>query len=244
MAYKRGKSLINFSFFFQAATYIVFYFVWHIAILICLVAGSARYSGKKKLRALKGNAILVSNHTTFLDPVFISGAAMPRTIWHTMLEVTVESPFLGTFTRLLGGLPLPPGITGVEKLIDIAPRAFRLKRYIHFYPEGECYLYNQEIMPFRNGAFYIAARLNLPVFPLVTVFGEGCLKPKTRFARKYPRQILVVLDPLYPEQFVRYKDNGDIDSDSIREFAEAVRKEMQKEIDRRHAENPRWGTMA
>jgi hypothetical protein len=49
MAYKRGKSLINFSFFFQAASLIVFYFIWHIAILICLVAGSARYKGKKKL---------------------------------------------------------------------------------------------------------------------------------------------------------------------------------------------------
>ena len=244
MAYKRGKSLINFSFFFQVATLIVFYFLWHMGFLICLIAGSARYEGKKKLRTLKGNAILVSNHTTFFDPVFISGAAMPRTMWHTLLEATVESPVLGTLTRLLGGVPLPPGMKGIEKIVDIAPRAFRYKRFFHFYPEGECYLYNQQIQNFKAGAFFIAARLNVPVFPLVTVFAEGRLKPKTFFARKFPRQTLVVLDPLYPEKFIRYKDSGSIDMDSVREFADAVRGEMQQEIDKRHAEDPRWGTMA
>ena len=244
MAYKRGKSLINFSFFFQALTYIVFYITWHVGMIVCLTAGSARYENKKKLLRYKGNAILVSNHTTFLDPVFISGAAMPRTMWHTLLEVTVEAPFLGTFTRLLGGIPLPPGITGVEKIIAIAEKAFRYKHFIHFYPEGECYLFSQEIQPFKAGAFYAAARLDLPVFPLVTIFSEGFLKPKTPFARRHPKQTLVVLDPLYPGQYVRYKESGEIDMDSIREFAEAVRKVMQEEINRRHKENPRSGTMA
>ena len=223
---------------------IVFYIIWHIAIIICFVAGAASYEGKKKLRKYKGNAILVSNHTTFFDPVFISGITMPRTMWHTLLEATVEAPLLGTFTRLLGGVPLPPGIKGIEKIIDIAPRAFRYKRFFHFYPEGDCYLYNQQIQPFKAGAFYIAARLNIPVFPLVTVLAEGLLKPKTLFARKFPREKLVVLDPIYSEKYIRQKDSGEIDMDSVREFAEAVRSEMQQEIDRRHAQNPRWGTMA
>ena len=223
---------------------IVFYIIWHVAILICLVVGSARYEGKKKLRKLKGNAILVSNHTTFFDPVFISGATMPWTMWHTLLEATVETPILGTLTRLLGGVPLPPGMKGIEKIIDIAPQAFRYKRFFHFYPEGDCYLYNQQIQPFKAGAFYIAAQLNIPVFPLVTVLAEGHLKPKTLFARKFPREKLVVLDPLYPEKIIRQKDNGEIDMDSVREFAEVVRSEMQQEIDRRHAQDPRWGTMA
>ena len=244
MAYKRGKSLINFSFFFQAATWFVFFSLWHLVILICLIAGSARYEGKKKLRKLKGNAILVSNHTTFFDPVFISGAAMPRTMWHTLMEATVETPFLGTLIRLLGGVPLPPGMKGIEKIIETAPRAFKYKRFIHFYPEGECYLYNQQIQPFKTGAFYISAQLNLPVVPLVTVFREGRLKPKTFFARKFPGETLVVLDPFFPERFIRRKDNGDIEMDSVREFAGTVRMEMQQEINRRHTQNPRWGTMA
>ncbi|MDR2313236.1 MAG: 1-acyl-sn-glycerol-3-phosphate acyltransferase [Spirochaetaceae bacterium] len=244
MAYKKGDSLINFSFLFQAATYVVFYTVWHIGFMVCRILGSARYEGKKKLRALKGNAVLVSNHTTLLDPVFISGAAMPRTIWHTLLEATVKAPFLGTFTRLLGGLPLPPGMAGLEKIIKISSRAFRYKPFIHFYPEGDCYLYNQQIQPFKAGAFYVAARLDLPVYPLVTVFSEGRLKPKTPFARRYPRQTLVVLDPLYPGDFVRRKENGELDINSVQAFAETARRRMQDEIDRRRRENPRWGTQA
>ncbi|MDR0599001.1 MAG: 1-acyl-sn-glycerol-3-phosphate acyltransferase [Treponema sp.] len=244
MAYKRGDSLINFSFFFQAATFAVFYVTWHVAILICLIAGAARYEGRRKLWKFKGNAILVSNHTTLFDPVFISGAAMPRTIWHTLLESTVTTPVLGTFTRLLGGVPLPPGMRGIERIVEIAPRAFRYKRFIHFYPEGECYLYNQEIQPFKAGAFYAAARLDLPVFPLVTVFSEGRREPKTPFARKYPKETLVVLDPLYPARFIRRAENGEIDMDSVREFAEAARTLMRDEIDRRRGQNPRWGTQA
>ncbi|MDR2211823.1 MAG: 1-acyl-sn-glycerol-3-phosphate acyltransferase [Spirochaetaceae bacterium] len=244
MGYKKGDSLINFSFFFQAATYIVFYLVWHIGFVVCRVLGSARYEGKRKLAAVRGNAILVSNHTTFLDPVFISGAAIPRTMWHTLLEATVEAPFLGTFTRLLGGLPLPPGMTGLDKIIKIADRAFRYKPFIHFYPEGECYLYNQQIQPFKAGAFYVAAKLELPVYPLVTVFSEGLFKPKTPLARRYPKQTLVVLDPLYPADFIRRRENGELDMGSIHAFADAARRRMQEEIDRRRRENPRWGTQA
>jgi 1-acyl-sn-glycerol-3-phosphate acyltransferase len=97
-------------------------------------------------------------------------------------------------------------------------------------------------MPFKAGAFYAAARLDLPVYPLVTVFSEGRRKPKTFLARKYPGETLVVLDPLYPKDFVRFGEGGAIEMDSVREFAEAARTRMQDEIDRRHRENPRWGT--
>jgi 1-acyl-sn-glycerol-3-phosphate acyltransferase len=150
-----------------------------------------------------------------------------------MLEATVEFPVLGTYTRLLGGVPIPRGKTGYRKILEICERAFKYRRYLHFYPEGECFLYNQWIREFKPGAFRIAAELDIPVVPLVTVFSEGLFRPWSFWGRSLPVETLVVLEPMYPSQYVRRDSKGEITSESIREFAETARQKMQREIDRR-----------
>ncbi|MDR3325649.1 MAG: 1-acyl-sn-glycerol-3-phosphate acyltransferase [Spirochaetaceae bacterium] len=234
MAYRRGKDLINFSFFFRAVSRLVFSCLWPIAYLLVALLYSIRYEGHKKLRRLNGGAVLVSNHTAYLDPIMISGAALPRLIYQTLLEATVETPVLGTFTRLLGGVPLPPGMRGLEKLIETAKPAFRYRHFIHFYPEGELSLNSQRIERFKFGAFWAAAKLNLPVIPIVTIISEG--------GRRFHKRRLVVLDPFYPKDFIRHKENDSLDLDSVQSFAEAVRQAMQDEIDRRRTLNPKDGT--
>ncbi|MCL2479569.1 MAG: 1-acyl-sn-glycerol-3-phosphate acyltransferase [Treponema sp.] len=232
MPYRRGRPLTEESVFFRAATMMTFYFIWPIAQLINLVMFSTAYKNRYKLKGFR-RAVLVSNHTTFLDPVKISGAMLPRRSWQTLLEKTVEAPFLGTFTRLLGGVPLPPGRSGLQKILDSSDRLFRSRRFIHFYPEGECFLYNQEIKEFKPGAFFIAAELDIPVIPMVTVFSQGRFKPYSLLGRNLPKEKLVVMDPVYPAEYIRKNEKGEIEMDSVREFAEAVRAVMQKEINAR-----------
>jgi 1-acyl-sn-glycerol-3-phosphate acyltransferase len=175
-------------------------------------------------------AVTVSNHTTFLDPVKVAWLVLPRLIFQTLLEATVEFPVLGTYTRLLGGVPIPRGRTGFQKILEICARAFKYRRYLHFYPEGECFLYNQRIREFQSGAFRIAAELDIPVIPLVTVFSNGIFRPWSFWGRSLPVEKLVVLEPVYPAQYIRRDGRGEITTESIREFAEAVRKKMQREI--------------
>ncbi|MDR3301015.1 MAG: 1-acyl-sn-glycerol-3-phosphate acyltransferase [Spirochaetaceae bacterium] len=237
MAYKRGKNLINFSLFFRIMASIVFFCLWPIEYILVLVLYSVRYEGQKKLRRLKGGAVLVSNHTAYLDPIMVSGAALPRRIYQTLLEATVETPFLGTFTRLLGGVPLPPGMRGLEKLLETAKTAFRYRHFLHFYPEGELSLHNQQIERFKFGAFYVAAKLNLPIIPIVTIISQGRLKRR-------PKRTLVVLDTFNPQDFIKFTEQNNIDMHSVEEFAETVRRAMQNEIDVRHARKPRDGTQA
>jgi 1-acyl-sn-glycerol-3-phosphate acyltransferase len=43
-----------------------------------------------------------------------------------------------------------------------------------------------------------------------------------------------VLNPVYPSRYVKRDEKGEISSESVKEFAEAVRLIMQNEIDRRH----------
>jgi len=195
-----------------------------------------RYKHRWRLRGIR-RAITVSNHTTFFDPVKITGLVLPHLIYQTLLEASVEFPFLGTLIRLLGGVPIPRGRTGYQKISEICERAFKYRRYLHFYPEGECFLYNQHIREFQSGAFKIAAKLNVPVIPLVTVFSTGPFKPWSFWGRSLPLETLVVLEPVYPEEFVQRDEKGEFTVESIRRFAEAVRQKMQAEIDRRGGSN-------
>ncbi|MDR0910360.1 MAG: 1-acyl-sn-glycerol-3-phosphate acyltransferase [Spirochaetaceae bacterium] len=187
-----------------------------------------KYNNRDKLKGVK-RAVLVSNHTTFIDPVNISGIILPPRTWHTLLEATVEFPFLGTFIRLLGGVPIPRGRMSIKTLVDSADMLFKHRKFIHFYPEGECYVYNQEIREFKPGAFYLAASLGIPVYPIVTVIH----KKTWPFFKSFPRETFVILDPLYPKDYIKHDEDGAINADSVRSFGEAVRNAMQAEIDRR-----------
>ena len=233
MPYKRGRPIIDLSLPFRLASAWTFFTVFPIAMLFNYMQHSTSYKHRWRLKGID-RAITVSNHTTLLDPVKITGLVLPRLIYQTLLERTVEFPFLGTFVRLLGGVPIPMGRTGYRKIYEICQRSFKYRRYLHFYPEGECFLYNQKIKEFQSGAFRLAAELNIPVIPLVTVFSNGLFKPWSFWGRSLPKETMVVLEPVYPAQFVKYDDKGEISAESIKEFAEAVRQKMQAEIDRRH----------
>ncbi|MDR0555380.1 MAG: 1-acyl-sn-glycerol-3-phosphate acyltransferase [Treponema sp.] len=232
MPYKHGRPVIDLSLPFRIASAWTFFLVFPIAMLFNFMQHSTRYKHRWRLYGLR-RAITVSNHTTLLDPVKITGLVIPRLIFQTMLEPTVEFPVLGTFTRLLGGVPIPRGKTGYRKILEICERAFKYRRYLHFYPEGECFIYNQQIREFKPGAFRIAAELDIPVVPLVTVFSEGPFKAWSFWGRSLPLETLVALEPEYPSAYIRRDEKGEISAESVKEFAEAVRKKMQREIDRR-----------
>ena len=233
MPYKHGRPVIDLSLAFRFASAFGFYLTIPIAFIINFLMLLTRYKNRFKLYNIR-KAITVSNHTTFLDPVKIAALVLPRLIFQTLLEATVEFPFLGTYTRILGGVPIPRGITGYRKILEICERAFKYRRYMHFYSEGECFLYNQRIKEFKPGAFIIAAELDIPVVPLVTVFSEGPFRPWSFLGRSLPIETLIVLDPEYPGNYVKRDEKGELTSESIREFAEAVRGKMQAEIDRRN----------
>jgi 1-acyl-sn-glycerol-3-phosphate acyltransferase len=232
MPYKHGRPVIDTSLPFRIATAWTFNMVFPIAKLINVMQHSTRYKHRWKLFRYR-RAVTVSNHTTFLDPVKIAGAPYPRLIYQTLLEATVEFPFLGTFTRLLGGVPIPRGRTGYRKILESCAEAFKYRRFLHFYPEGECFLYNQQIREFKPGAFRVAAELDIPVIPLVTVFSDGLFKPWSFLGRSLPRETLVVLDAVYPAAYIRRDSKGEITAESVKEFAEAVRQKMQQEINQR-----------
>ncbi len=230
MPYRKGRPIIDTSIFFRIASTLTFYPTFIIGYVIYYVLYRSSIIGRKKLKNIK-KAILVSNHTTFLDPLLMSAVVFPRCTYHTLLEETVLFPYLGTLTRLLGGLPVPVGIRALHNLPKQCEKGFSFRRTIHFYPEGECFLNNQTVNPFQPGAFLVSAELNIPVIPLATVFNE-------RSSGKKPKINLYILDPIYPSDFnCVNKETGKANLKAVRRFADHVKDVIQKEIDTRGGTN-------
>ncbi len=230
MPYKKGRPLIDISIFFRLASLLTFHVVEVIAYPIFWAFYHPTIKGRYKLDSVK-KSVLVSNHTTFLDPVLMSAVVWPRVTYHTLLEETVLFPFLGTYTRLLGGIPIKKGMRGLHELPQECERGYKYRRTIHFYPEGECFLNNQTVNVFNPGAFLVSAELDIPVFPLATVFTGRANNSK-------PKITLYVLDPVFPKDFDCVdKETGKVNLKAVRRFGEHVRGLIQKEIDVRGGTN-------
>lgn len=235
MAYKRGDPLVNRNKLFRIFSFLTYQAV----VLPVRCIGSFFYGLKVKNRwrlARIKPSLLVSNHTLFIDPGIIGQAIRPRRSFYTLLEETCTAPYLGTLVRLLGGIPVPRGKNGIPRLEDGIRLALSVSPHVHFFPEGECYVWNQEIRKFRAGAFYFSAKLGIPVLPLVTVLRERRFLGKPYvllFGRKIlvpPQVTIVVGAPFYPANYVSHNDIPDMTE--VRRYAEAVRTSMQETIDR------------
>jgi len=220
MSYKHGDDLISKNMWFRSASFLTFYSLIGIANFIFYGINHFKIHNKHRLKGIK-KAITVSNHTLFFDPLLIEAAIFPKRMYQTLLEDTVATPFVGTFTRLLGGMPVPKNDIRMKKLCHGASVALKYRDFLHFYPEGECYLYNDKPEKFHAGAFITAAFLDVPIIPMATVFKKNGVKPLVH---------LYILEPLKPRDFGLINSDGLINIKAAREFAENVRQLIINEI--------------
>lgn len=195
MAYRRGHRILTFTPSFLPFT-ILYLCLAPIVRLVAWWLFGVTVKGRENLRAV-GRAILVSNHTLVLDPALVATAIWPRRAYFTMLEETAQIPLLGTFVRLLGGIPLTRGPRAIVRQERGIAEAIRHLGLVHFFPEGECFIRNQQLMPFHRGAFLAACRHRLPVIPVTVVLKERVWK-LWRLLDLPPRALVLVGAPLDP----------------------------------------------
>jgi len=180
MAYKVGSPLINTNPIFLAASKILYLVAAIILTPVIETLYHFKVKGRRNLELagiMPGPAnhwrrkpcILISNHVIPLDPVLQGIAIFPRSTYFTLLEESVLTPGLGTLIQLLGGVPVPRSYRYLPKMDEAVRWALQHRGLIHFYPEGECFILNQEIKEFKAGAFYYAIENQVPIVPLVTV---------------------------------------------------------------------------
>ncbi|MGA2477644.1 MAG: lysophospholipid acyltransferase family protein [Spirochaetia bacterium] len=240
MAYTRGANIINFTPEFPPFT-IVFQFVLAVVRLIDWLFYRISITGRENLAQAQA-AVLVSNHTLLLDPGIIAHAISPCRTYFTMLEDTALIPFLGTFVRLLGAVPIPESPGALRTLDSAARVALRRLGFIHFFPEGECYRGAQELHPFHPGAFLLACRLNVPILPVTTVLheqrwlGRRSFRLFGRTLRVPPRVTIIVGRPVQPQPDLLpaadAQGNGFALKRAARTLSRQVQDIMQSTIDR------------
>jgi len=236
MAYRKGTRIVNFTPGFLPFT-AVFHIVLTLVRLYDWLVYRIRIRGRENLHGLRG-AVLVSNHTLLFDPGIVAHVIRPRRTYFTMLEETAFIPYLGTFVRLLGAIPIPERV-GALRSRDAASRsALQLLGYIHFFPEGECYRGSQEIHEFHPGAFLLACRLQVPIVPITTVLHEARWLGKSpfriagRLVRFPPRVTVVIGEPVRPPLgSVIGSEPGVSIKSAARSLARKVRAAMQAVID-------------
>ncbi|HEY9595606.1 MAG TPA: lysophospholipid acyltransferase family protein [Spirochaetia bacterium] len=237
MAYRKGDPVLTYT-----RGFIPFAVVF--TAILCLVRVldwlfyRLRVEGRENLP--RGGAILVSNHTLLFDPGIIAHAIRPRRTYFTMLEETALIPWLGTFVRLLGAVPIPERHDSL-RVLDAATRtAVRELGFLHVFPEGECFRGSQQLRPFHPGAFLLACRLSLPVIPVTTVLkerlwrGRPYLRILGRRVRVPPRVVIVIGAPVRPPLTVVPADPAAGSAAmrrAARGLAEDVRRIMQETID-------------
>lgn len=189
--------------------------------LISKVMFGLKIEGKENLEKVKGAAITVSNHVHFLDCAMIGLAMFPKRIYYTASDGSFKMPIIRHLVKLLNALPISDNINSKKRLLLAIDDLLGKGEKVHFYPEAALWPYHNKIRKFKNGAFEVASRNNVPILPIVFQYRE--VTGIRKFLKEKPFITLKILEPVYPnpEQSKRQQ---------IENLKETVSNKMKEEI--------------
>ncbi len=167
--------------------------------------------------------VFVSNHQSIMD-VLVFGSVVPRRTVAVGKRELTKIPLFGWFFRASGNLVIQRGNSEDARAM-LAAAARRLKEEglsVWFMPEGHRNS-GRVLLPFKTGAFRLAAAAGVPVVPVVAAPLEAIVDTRRMLSRP-GRLPISVLDPV-PVDAAR-------SDEEIAALAARVRESMQRELDR------------
>jgi len=152
------------------------------------------YRGLENIANLDGSFVLVSNHSTYLDPVWVS-IPLHRDLRFMAWDHAFEWPFVGKLIRYLGAFPVKTDRTASKGAIVESLRTLRTGGGLVIFPEGEREFADGEFLEFKPGALHIALNAGVPVLP-VSISGGSRVWPQ---GKKYPslfRRVVITYHPV------------------------------------------------
>jgi 1-acyl-sn-glycerol-3-phosphate acyltransferase len=159
---------------------------------------SVRVIGAGKLPR-RGAAIYVANHSSLIDILVVFLVYRPFK-WVSKKEV-FNFPIIGWLMRMNAYIPIERGRReSVVKLMQACERQLALGIPVLFFPEGTRSP-RGELQQFKDGAFQLAKKVGVPVYPIV-IEGTAATLPKHGLVLKSGMKARVeVLDPLDPGHY-------------------------------------------
>lgn len=119
-------------------------------------------------------AIIIANHTSFLDTLAIAMAT--HKIIYLVNDWVYDSPVFGKLVKALGFFPVSKGIeNGTQQLKEKIEQGYSLM----IFPEAER-SYDNNVKRFHKGAFYLAEEFQLDILPIY-IHGNSEVQPKGDF---------------------------------------------------------------
>lgn len=165
--------------------------------------------------------VFVSNHQSIMD-LLVYGAVVPRRTVAVGKHELSKIPLFGWFFRASGNLVIERGNPeAAREMLAAAGRRLREEGLsVWFMPEGHRNA-GGELLPFKTGAFRLAAAAGVPVVPVVAGPLQAIVDTRRMLTRR-GRLSLRVLDPVPIEE-------GEA---QIASAAVSVREKMQAEFER------------
>ena len=161
--------------------------------------------GKKNLKLIKNQgAILTSNHIHDLDCTLIKKVTLGRKLNIIVGEFNNYRGVFGSMLRAGGTLPLSGSPTCMRNLTKAVEVLLNKKHVVLCYPEGALWWCYEKPRPLLPGAFYYAAKFNVPIVPMFFTFKN--LKPRKdgTFKKQF---ILHIGEPILPKPELNNKEN-------------------------------------
>jgi 1-acyl-sn-glycerol-3-phosphate acyltransferase len=121
----------------------------------------------------EGPAILVSNHTSPMDPIFIQSVC-PRPIVWMMAKEYYDLPVLNWIYRQVEAIPVARSGRDMAATRE-ALRALKSGRILGVFPEGRIEK-TLDLLPFQSGVSLLAAKAGVEIYP---TFLDGTQRGKS-----------------------------------------------------------------
>lgn len=167
--------------------------------------------GLKNIKNIDTGAIITSNHFNPLDNLIIQ--KLIRKLGKKRLYIVSQvsnfamDGFLGFMMNYSDTIPLSKQVNFMKKqFAKMIKDKLKKKDYILIYPEEEMWFNYRKPRPLKQGAYYYAAKNNVPVISCFTEIIDEDEKYKYEFFAV--KHILHVLPPIYPDPNKSAKENS------------------------------------
>ena len=165
------------------------------------------YENEAARRRIRGGALLVSNHVSVLDPVYVMFTVWYRQIRFVCLKEFFDGGFRSLIFRISRCIPIDRENVGVDTLREIVS-ALKAEEAVAIFPEGHIKESDEAVDSFKSGAVLMSVMSGRPIVPVY-------IQKSKRF---FSRLTAVVGEPMDPAAAYGKRPTGE----QLRAFSEAM----------------------
>lgn len=169
--------------------------------------------GEENIKDIKGGAIITSNHFNPLDNLIIQKLAKEvckKRLYIIGQETNLAmTGMIGFFMNYSDIIPISNQISYMKKEFpEVIKEKLQKGNLILIYPEQEMWFNYKKPRPLKEGAYYFAAKNNVPIISCFVEMVETDKKDTEEFNKV--NYILHILKPIYPNANKTVKENSEI----------------------------------